>query len=256
MKFLRVKEKVNQVIYTLIDNLSKKRFFFLPFIFLLFSANTLFCQEEVFSFEELTGKVLPKGSDNPYKLRAEVYEAFLKMSEAAKKDNIQIEIVSGYRSFDHQERIYNRKYKKYTEQGLTPEAAIEKIIEYSTIPGTSRHHWGTDIDIIQNTIVKPKNLLIASNFEGNGLFCPLKEWMDTNASKFGFKLVYTNDPNRKGFKYEPWHYTYISTSEKMLNSYIKQDVIVKIFNNNLVKNRLKSKKFVNKYLKNNILDIF
>ena len=225
---------------------------------LIFSFNNydLLSQEETFSFEELTGKVLPKKSNNPHKLRGEVYEAFLKMAKAAKKDGIEIQIVSGYRSFSHQQRIFDRKYKKFTAQGLTPEAAVEKIIEYSTIPGTSRHHWGTDIDIIQKNAFQPKNLLIASNFENNGPFCPLKEWMDANATQFGFKLVYTNDPNRKGFKYEPWHYTYLPTSKNMLNAYLQQDTHVKIINNSILKIDSNSQKFVNKYLKNNILDIF
>ena len=215
------------------------------------NSTRLFAQQESFSTEELIGKTLPKNSNNPYKLRSEVYDAFLTMAAAAKKENIDIQIVSAFRSYERQKQIYDRKFKRYRAQGLDTLATVTKIIEYSTIPGTSRHHWGTDIDIIQKVANPPKNLLVASNFENDGPFCPLKEWMDTHAKSFGFKLVYTKRADRKGFKYEPWHFTYYPTSEKMLNAYLKGDIIEKIKKNNTLKNE-----FINKYLKYNILDIF
>ena len=49
---------------------------------------------------------------------------------------------------------------------MDDDAAIDKIIEYSTLPGTSRHHWGTDIDIIdaeppeEGDVLLPKNFMI------------------------------------------------------------------------------------------------
>ena len=70
--------------------------------------------------------------------------AFNKMYKAAKEDGIDIKIVSGFRDFERQMFIWNNKYKKYTtEYKLSPTKAIEEIIRFSTIPGTSRHHWGT-----------------------------------------------------------------------------------------------------------------
>jgi LAS superfamily LD-carboxypeptidase LdcB len=70
-------------------------------------------------------------------------KAFEKMRKAAKKEGVVLEIVSGYRSYDRQKAIWNRKYKANETAGLSPEQNIKKIIEYSTLPGTSRHHWGT-----------------------------------------------------------------------------------------------------------------
>ena len=70
------------------------------------------------------------------------------MKQAAAEDGIQIKIVSSSRSFERQLAIWNAKYIQNEENGLDPIENIRKIIEYSTIPGTSRHHWGTELDLI------------------------------------------------------------------------------------------------------------
>ena len=164
-------------------------------------------------WQELIGKGQPKLFGDAYKLRKDAYESFLKMKNSALKDGIDLLVVSSYRDFYHQIRIWDRKYKLFTQQGLT-NIAIAKIIEYSTIPGNSRHHWGTDLDIIDGNPKQPKNVLLTRHFDENGHYYKLKQWMDKNANSFGFYLVYTNNPQRKGFKYEPWHYSYKPLSKK------------------------------------------
>ncbi len=190
--------------------------------------STLCFSQQSFSIDELIGNKLPEDIKNNYNLRNEVYEAFSKMQEAAKLDGIEIIIASGYRSAQRQLSIWNRKYDRFQKQGLSDLACVNKIMEYSTLPGTSRHHWGTDLDLVMKVDKNPKSLLMTENYEKGGVFHPLKIWMDTHASKFGFKLVYTNIPNRKGFSYEPWHYTYAPTSEAMMEAYIKENCILKI----------------------------
>jgi len=225
----------------------------LIFLFSLFFSFTIFSQED-FSIEELTGRATPKNSTNPYKLRGEVYEAYEKMRIAALQDNIKIEVVSAFRSYAHQQRIWNNKFKKFTATGLSDSLAVKKIIEYSTMPGTSRHHWGTDIDIVQKKDVNVKGKLLSTNFHDNGPYIELKKWLDNNAEKFGFKIVYTNDPHRKGFKYEPWHFTYYSTSSKMLECYIEKECFKTIdFQNNLGSSALGKKEldfYYTNYIKN------
>ncbi len=167
--------------------------------------------------EKLTGQ-----SDNPKNLlEQEVQAAFDLMKKEAAKDGIQISIVSGYRSFKRQTQIWNRKYKKYKSQGFEPDAIFDKIVEYSTVPGTSRHHWGTDIDIIDTNASYSGDVLVPSKFHGNGPFCKLKDWMEKHGSRFGFELVYTMTDNRTGFKYEPWHYSYVPLSRKRYKDYLK-----------------------------------
>ncbi|GGX21657.1 M15 family metallopeptidase [Aquimarina muelleri] len=208
-----------------------------------------------FSKNDLIGKSNTPLFGDSYKLRKEAYEAFLKMKVAASKSGFKIKVVSSYRSYAHQNRIWERKYKKFTTEGLSPIEAINKIIEYSTIPGTSRHHWGTDLDIVDGNAVQPKGLLLAKNFEENGPFCKFKEWMDANANTFGFFLVYTDKEDRKGFKYEPWHYSYAPLSIPMLKEYRKINITEELDKAKLLGNNYFTEKFIDQYIKNNILDI-
>ena len=141
---------------------------------LSFSSN-----QQQFTVDQLIGKGNPDivGDSYTSKMHKEAKKAFLKMKEAASKEAIQIEVVSAYRSFERQKQIFEGKYNRFTQQGLSPIQAIEKIIEYSTIPGTSRHHWGTDIDIIDSNAPRPESVLLAKHFHGTGPFCKLKDWL-------------------------------------------------------------------------------
>ena len=206
-------------------------------------------------YNELIGKGNPELFGDHYKLRKDAHLAFIKMKTEALKEGVNIQVVSSYRDFNHQNRIWTRKYNTFTKQGLSPQKAIEKIIEYSTIPGTSRHHWGTDLDIIDGNTKQPKNVLNEEHFHGNGPFCKLKEWMDVHANSFGFHLVYTNNANRKGFKYEPWHYSYKPLSKPYLKAYQKLNLIEILKQEKLIGNEYFSEKFIKNYLNNNILDI-
>jgi LAS superfamily LD-carboxypeptidase LdcB len=177
------------------------------------------------------------------------------MKAEAFKSNISLKVVSSYRDFKHQNTIWERKYRRYTSQGLKAPKAIQKIIEYSTIPGTSRHHWGTDLDIVDANVKQPKNLLNPANFEDDACFGTFKKWMDANANDFGFYLVYTNEFNRKGFKYEPWHYSYQPLSFPYLSTYRKLDLKEIIQKETLMGNEHFSDEFIYNYMSQNILDI-
>lgn len=204
---------------------------------------------------ELIGKGNPAVFGKGFSLRKEAYDAFVKMRTAAAKDGISIHVVSSYRNYAHQNRIWERKYKRFTKQGLSPLNAIKKIIEYSTIPGTSRHHWATDIDIIDKSASYSGDVLVPKKFHGDGPFCKLREWLETNANSFGFYIVYTDRSNRKGFKYEPWHYSYAPISKPMLQEYKKLDVKKMLQAEKLLGSEHFDEDFINSYIKENILDI-
>jgi LAS superfamily LD-carboxypeptidase LdcB len=220
-----------------------------------FSYTTL---QDQFTRNQLIGKDESDivGDSYTTKMHREAAIAFQKMKLEAAKVNIDIELVSAYRSFQRQKEIFEAKYKKYTSQGLTPTDAINKIIEYSTIPGTSRHHWGTDIDIIDgNAKPRPKSVLQAELFHGEGPFCKLKDWLTENANSFGFYEVYTNDANRKGFKYEPWHFSYAPVSKPMLVEYKKLDVKQILQQEKILGSEHFTDAFITQYRRQNILDI-
>ena len=217
------------------------------------ATNALF---QTITEEELLGKGSPLlTKTSAYKLRPEAAVAFEEMKRAALKEGIQFQVVSSYRDYNHQNRIWERKYKSFRESGLNPTKSIEKIIEYSTIPGTSRHHWGTDIDIVDATPKVSGGLLIPSKFHGNGPFCKFKEWMDNNANTYGFYLVYTDNENRKGFNYEPWHYSFKTLSLEYLNKYQELDIKAKLQTAKLVGSEHFTEEFIDRYLKDNVMDI-
>lgn len=224
-------------------------------VFPHFSFNTF---SEKFTRNQLIGKGNPDIVGDTYtsKMHKATKEAFSKMKAAAAKENFNIEVVSSYRSFQRQKEIFERKYKNFTSQGLSPEDAIDKIIEYSTIPGTSRHHWGTDLDIIDANAPRPANVLIPENFHGDGPYCSLKMWLDENAEKFNFFEVYTDNGNRKGFKYEPWHFSFAPVSIPMLKEYQERiDVKKMLSEEKLLGSEHFSDEFITRYFSENIMDI-
>jgi LAS superfamily LD-carboxypeptidase LdcB len=154
-----------------------------------------------------------------HKLTPETATAFHAMQVAALQEGIDIQLVSAYRSFERQQYIWEDKFERYTAEGESPEQAIARILKYSTIPGTSRHHWGTDVDITDGNIKNEKRVLVPSKFHGDGPFAALHKWMQENAQRFGFYLVYTKDAKRAGFSYEPWHYSYLPEAKVFLNNY-------------------------------------
>ncbi|WP_435416241.1 M15 family metallopeptidase [Polaribacter aestuariivivens] len=142
-------------------------------------------------------------------LRKEVLTAFLAMRNAAEKENITFTVISGTRNFEHQKNIWNYKWNtKYKK--LPHLERAKRILEFSAMPSTSRHHWGTEIDI---------NSLSNSYFSfGKGL----KEynWLLKNASKFGFYQVYTSkEKGRTGYNEEKWHWSYAPLSKIYLEFY-------------------------------------
>lgn len=212
----------------------------------------------VFTRAQLIGKGNPdiEGDSYTSTMHKETKSAFLKMKAAASKDSIAIEIISAYRSFERQKEIFERKYNRFTKQGMSPMEALEKIIEYSTIPGTSRHHWGTDIDIIDaNATPRPSSVLQEKHFHGTGPFCKLKDWLNVHANSFGFYEAYTNNANRKGFKYEPWHFSYAPVSIPMLQAYKKLDLKTILQEEKILGSEHFTDTFITKYRKENILDI-
>ena len=139
-----------------------------------------------------------------------VYDAFKKMHRSAKKDGINLIVISGTRNFYEQKSIWERKWNKY--KNLEPLDRAKKILEYSSMPTTSRHHWGTDMDL---------NNFNNSYFE-KGKGKKEYEWLLKNANDFGFYQVYTNKENgRTGYNLEKWHWSYLPLASRYLNYYNK-----------------------------------
>lgn len=141
-------------------------------------------------------------------LNSVVYEAFKEMHRQAKVEGIDLKIISGTRNFSEQKTIWERKWRAL--DSLTPGIKALTILEYSAMPATSRHHWGTDIDLnnIENSYFE----------EGRGK--AEYDWLMKNAAKFGFHQVYTSqNSGRTGYKEEKWHWSYMPLAAKYLRQY-------------------------------------
>lgn len=203
----------------------------------------------------LIGKGSPKLVGKNYALLPEADKAFREMSAAAQKQGITLKVVSSYRSFEKQKSIWNRKFLRFKKEGMSDGAAIAKIIEYSTLPGTSRHHWGTDLDIIDAGPAEEGDLLLTEKFHGNGPYNTLREWMEMYAQDYGFLLPYTKDELRSGFKYEPWHYSYAPKSIPMLVQYLELDHKELIFSSDLNGRGGLDQGFLASYIKSHVMGI-
>ena len=128
-------------------------------------------------------------------------------------------------------------------------------MKYSTIPGTSRHHWGTDIDIIDAGPPEKGDVLLPQKFHDNGPYNTLREWMETHAKGYGFLLPYNRDENRTGFKYEPWHYTYKPVSNLYNTEFLKLDLKSIISKTKLAGKEFINEEFIKKYIKLHLIRI-
>jgi len=167
-------------------------------IFLFFLICNKNYSQITMDLDQLTGINNNNLVGDTIKLETQTYRAFKKMESAAKNDGINLKIVSAYRGYDRQKTIWNKKYERFTDEfSFEPEKAILEIIRFSTIPGTSRHHWGTEIDIVDANYPDEKDVLKSEKFEKNGIYHKLKNWLDKNSERFGFYLTYNNDSDRK-----------------------------------------------------------
>ena len=156
-------------------------------------------------------KVASEFSSKTLYLQKETYAAFLKMQKAAKADGVNLTIISGSRNFAEQKAIWNRKWKRYNS--LTPIERTKKILEYSSMPSTSRHHWGTDMDL--------NNL--SNSYFASGTGKRIYGWLTKNANSYGFYQVYNDKTKgRTGYNLERWHWSYLPLASKYLTAYNSQ----------------------------------
>lgn len=159
--------------------------------------------------------------------------SFLRLQELAKHEiNAELQIISSFRSFEHQARIWNEKAsgkrpvkddsgKVLSLDELLPIERLRAIMRFSALPGNSRHHWGTDLDIFDAREQERKSVkLEAWECEKGGPFYRLHQWLDEKIAaknSFGFYRPYDRDLG--GVSIEKWHLSYVPTAEEYFNSY-------------------------------------
>ena len=181
---------------------------------------------------ELTGRAtthVVQRDDLGAALEHETLQAFLAMREAAALEGIEIRIVSGYRDFAAQQRIWDEKYlgerPLYDAQGntrehgaLDPDQLIDAIVCWSAVPGGSRHHWGTELDVIDSAALPDgyRVRLMPDEAHPGGVFDRLHRWLNANMGVFGFYRPYRTF--RGGVNPEPWHLSYAPVAAHALDT--------------------------------------
>ena len=127
------------------------------------------------------------------KVDERIYEPLMEMLEAAKEGNWdQLPmVVSGYRTQEKQQQLYDEKIAEYKQEGYSNEEAVEQAEQWVAVPGYSEHQLGIAVDI-------------------NGATYDLYFWLQENSYKYGFIFRY---PGAKtditGTAEEVWHYRYV-----------------------------------------------
>jgi LAS superfamily LD-carboxypeptidase LdcB len=177
--------------------------------------------------EELTGRVrshLVELADPPCALHAQVIAPFEALRRAAAADGFDLIPASAFRDFARQLAIWNGKYNGTAPLSdasgapldagpLAPTERIDAILKWSALPGASRHHWGTDMDLIDRRAVPAgyRVRLAPDEFTPPGPFAALTEWLTVHAPRFGFFRPYRGILS--GVRPEPWHLSFAPIAE-------------------------------------------
>lgn len=158
-----------------------------------------------FSYNEAPLSALKAISpDGHFKLRKKAADKFLQMQRDARKQGIDLAIISAFRTVKEQEKIF---FAVKAQRGQD----ANKRAEVSAPPGYSEHHTGYAIDIgdgrVPSTNLNP-------NFEKTRAF----QWLKKNAAYYSFELSFTPD-NLQGVNYEPWHWRYVGDRESLETFY-------------------------------------
>lgn len=156
------------------------------------------------------------------RVHRDVLNPLIKLREAAFMEGFDLRVESGFRSFERQLSIWNRKAtgalavldadaQPIDIAQLSPRDLTFAILRWSALPGASRHHWGTDIDVYDAAVTPPdyEIQLIPDEVEPGGLHAPMHEWLDERMAEgtaYGFYRPYDRD--RGGVAPERWHLSY------------------------------------------------
>jgi LAS superfamily LD-carboxypeptidase LdcB len=164
-----------------------------------------------------------------FKLLPDVCMAFKKMQKAAQRDGIDLQILSSYRNFDRQLLIWKNKWSgikpilDINERVLDINtlSTVEKmhaILTWSALPGASRHHWGTDLDVYDKRAVESHKgdfQLVGSEYETESGPChKLNRWLAEHAQRYGFNRPYAE--YQGGVAAEPWHISYQPLADQII----------------------------------------
>jgi LAS superfamily LD-carboxypeptidase LdcB len=188
--------------------------------------------------DELTGhsrRHIVELTDPVCSLHHQVVKPFQQLRAAAAVEGIDVVPLSSYRDFNRQLAIWNGKHRgerdllaadgsRLDARTLGEDARVAAILVWSALPGASRHHWGTDMDVIDANALPAgyKPQLAVEEYAPGGVFAALDQWLAAHAAEFGFYRPYSTW--RGGFQPEPWHLSYAPLALTALGA-LTEDVV-------------------------------
>ena len=162
-----------------------------------------------------------------HRLHPEAAAAFSRLQKDASEAGFELAIASSFRSYERQLAIFNGKAccerTVHDDNGQVVDMAsldaagrLAAIFRFSALPGASRHHWGTDLDVYDQSAMPQGYQLQLSPEEvaPGGMFDPLHDWLDGRMAKGesqGFFRPYSED--RGGVAVERWHLSFAPMAE-------------------------------------------
>jgi LAS superfamily LD-carboxypeptidase LdcB len=164
------------------------------------------------------------------RVHREVLPALLALQAEAARAGFALEVASGFRSFARQLGIWNAKARGERPvldaderpvrlEALAPLERVHAILRWSALPGASRHHWGTDLDVFDRAALAPgaSFQLRADETAPGGPFAPMHAWLDAHLPRFDFFRPYAEE--RGGVSPERWHLSYAPLSLPLLRAH-------------------------------------
>lgn len=148
----------------------------------------------------------------------------------AKEAGFDLAIASSFRDYNSQLNIWNLKSQgkravldaegnPLVVTALNPNELVYAILRWSALPGASRHHWGTEIDVFdRNSLPKDYQVqLIPKEAAPGGIFSRFNDWLNTTIGREGFFRPYATD--KGGVSPEWWHLSYEPISQKYFEQF-------------------------------------
>jgi len=172
--------------------------------------------------------------------------AFEELCNSAKEHGFEPKIESGHRTFDRQLLIWNEKVlgkrklldnagKEIDRASLSDLDCMRAILLWSALPGTSRHEWGTDIDVIDAAAVPEDYEAELTIEESFSVFGSFHKWLDVQIESgraFGFKRVFL--PGIGRIQPEPWHLSYMPEARKIEQNFTAENLEGRLTNSEIL----------------------
>ncbi len=186
----------------------------------------------ILTSQQLTGRISSHVQPLPslsWHLHPQAAAAFAALVADAARQGMDLAVASAFRDFNRQLAIWNGKFRgeqplldrrgvRLDISAMDEEAIVRAILQWSALPGASRHHWGSEIDVFDRAALAPgaRPRLIPQEYASDGVFAGLTGFLQRNAARHGFFLPY--DRERGGTQPEPWHLSFAPLSVPALRA--------------------------------------